>query len=537
MHLCLYIARKEPGHSRAAEAEAAKRSRAKKREAISSVLFLESTSSMSHRSRSSRSATSTASGSTSAGSGETAGPSGDGATDSAVVTPQAPGGSTEEVGTSAIRAAVLGILADPEVIRQFVAAASVPSTSGGSTEGTVGGAEAVTGEPTAPGEPVSTAPGPSGSASSAGTGKSSIVRVLLGVVRRHESRFCCCIHSTPLICTTFYLSLSGASPLGAMPSSLELSSLGLQVSHSTESPLVAASSGAAPSGLGSGTTPSGATSANESDKYQPFSLGRGFPLIPAKLVQKIQCWQYISMAELLPDNLELARRSSESPNNTMSCSSRSVRRRELSHDQNGLLAWSVCFSTFAAILGQKHPGKLKELLAYQATVIIEASRFNGRGWLPYDKMFRENVAKHPDTDWSSINPMFYSLTYLNQKVDARTCTKCMGPDHSLQECALNSLDQPQLLTPPLTPSASFQRSQEPRFRQQQQSAQKSAPPRKRAKREGTPNPLSDSNSFCFSWNEGQCSRYPKECPRRHQCIRCGGEHQLSGCTATVTLKD
>ena len=456
---------------------------------------------MSHRSRSSRSATSTASGSTSAGSGETAGPSGDGATDSAVVTPQAPGGSTEEVGTSAIRAAVLGILTDPEVIRQFgtaVAAASVPSTSGGSTERTVGGAEAVTGEPTAPGEPVSTAPGPSGSASSAGT---------------------------------------GASPLGAMPSSLELSSLGLQVSHSTESPLVAASSGAAPSGLGSGTTPSGATSANELDKYQPFSLGQGFPLIPAKLVQKIQCWQYISMAELLPDNLELARRSFESPNNTMSCSSRSVRRRELSHDQNGLLAWSVCFSTFAAILGQKYPGKLKELLAYQATVIIEASRFNGRGWLPYDKMFRENVAKHPDTDWSSINPMFYSLTYLNQKVDARTCTKCMGPDHSLQECALNSLDQPQLLTPPLTPSASFQRSQEPRFRQQQQSAQTSAPPRKRAKREGTPNPLSDSNSFCFSWNEGQCSRYPRECPRRHQCIRCGGEHQLSGCTATVTLKD
>ena len=174
------------------------------------------------------------------------------------------------------------------------------------------------------------------------------------------------------------------------------------------------------------------------------------------------------MAELLPDNLELARRSSESPN-VSSCSSRTVRRRELSHDQNGLMAWSVCFSTFAAIIGQKHPHKVKELLAYQATIVIEALRFNGRGWLPYDKMFRENVAKHPDTDWSTINPMFYSLTYLNQKVEARTCTKCMGPDHSLHECALNSLDQPQLLTPPLTPSApsaSYSRVQEPRFRQQ-----------------------------------------------------------------------
>ena len=156
MHLCLYIARKEPGHSRAAEAEAAKRSRAKKREAIS----------------------------------------------------------------------------DPEVIRQFgtaVAAASVPSTSGGSTKGTVVGAEAVTGEPTAPGEPVSTAPGPSGSASSAGTGKSSIVRVLLGVVRRHESRFCCCIHSTP--CTDLYDILP--IPLRCIPSGGYAILLGIELTWLT----------------------------------------------------------------------------------------------------------------------------------------------------------------------------------------------------------------------------------------------------------------------------------------------------------------
>ena len=119
----------------------------------------------------------------------------------------------------------------------------------------------------------------------------------------------------------------------------------------------------------------------------------------------------------------------------------------------------------------KHPHKLKELLAI---IIIEALQFNGKGWLPYDKMFRENVAKHLDTDWSSINPMFCSLTYLNQKVEARTCMKCMGPDHSLHECALNSLDQPQLFFPPSTPSAFYSHVQEPRFRQQQ-SVQKSLP--------------------------------------------------------------
>ena len=73
-----------------------------------------------------------------------------------------------------------------------------------------------------------------------------------------------------------------------------------------------------------------------------------------------------------------------------------------------------------------------------ATIIIEALRFNDRGWLPY-KMFRENVAKHPDTDRSTINSMLYSLTHLNQKVEARTCTKFMGRDHSLYEYVLNIL--------------------------------------------------------------------------------------------------
>ena len=42
-----------------------------------------------------------------------------------------------------------------------------------------------------------------------------------------------------------------------------------------------------------------------------ISLGHGFPLIPQKLVSKIVKWEYVSMAKLLPDILELARRSGE----------------------------------------------------------------------------------------------------------------------------------------------------------------------------------------------------------------------------------
>lgn len=52
-----------------------------------------------------------------------------------------------------------------------------------------------------------------------------------------------------------------------------------------------------------------------------FSLGHGFSLIPPKLVAKILKWEYVSMAELLPDNQELARQSTDTQRSA-SCSSK-----------------------------------------------------------------------------------------------------------------------------------------------------------------------------------------------------------------------
>ena len=94
---------------------------------------------MAHSSRSSCNASS---GSASVSSGETAGSSGDGAAEQMVITPQPPGGSGSEISYTAIRMAVLAVLADPEVIRQFgttlAAASSVPSTLGGTMEVVLG---------------------------------------------------------------------------------------------------------------------------------------------------------------------------------------------------------------------------------------------------------------------------------------------------------------------------------------------------------------------------------------------------------------
>jgi hypothetical protein len=141
---------------------------------------------------------------------------------------------------------------------------------------------------------------------------------------------------------------------------------------------------------------------------QGFSLGHGFPLIPAKVVNRIQKWEFINMSELLPDNLELARCSLESRVAT-SCATKSPKKRELSEDWKGLIAWSVCFNTFAAIMAKKYPAKGQELLSYHSIVLVEAIRFGCKGWLSYDRMFREHVEKEPSSNWSLLHSVLFSL--------------------------------------------------------------------------------------------------------------------------------
>ena len=49
----------------------------------------------------------------------------------------------------------------------------------------------------------------------------------------------------------------------------------------------------------------------EGTKTTPFLLGEEFPPIPAKLVAKIQKGDFMDMAELLRDNIEVERRHSK----------------------------------------------------------------------------------------------------------------------------------------------------------------------------------------------------------------------------------
>ena len=237
-----------------------------------------------------------------------------------------------------------------------------------------------------------------------------------------------------------------------MPQPAELASLGLPPALGGEDPLTAVAGSTSsssrrdpckvvPSSLHSRPSYDPGETASNSLQLARLSLSHGFPLMPPKLVGKILKWEYVGMSELLPDNLELARRTAEAQRSlATSCSSKAPKKRELTEDLKGLAAWSVCFSTYIAIISKEHPEKFQELLAYHATILIEALRFGCKGWLAYDRMFRGHIEKEPSSSWSMLHPMFYSLSFLSQRVEALTCPKCMAPDHSKSECALSSLE-------------------------------------------------------------------------------------------------
>lgn len=112
-----------------------------------------------------------------------------------------------------------------------------------------------------------------------------------------------------------------------------------------------------------------------------FSMGDCLPPVPAKVVEKILRGQFIDMAELLRDKMEVERRRSKLESASASASARPARR-----EVPDLLSWVQCFGVFASVIASKYPERTTQLLAYQATIICEARRCGRGGWQGYDNV-------------------------------------------------------------------------------------------------------------------------------------------------------
>ena len=138
----------------------------------------------------------------------------------------------------------------------------------------------------------------------------------------------------------------------------------------------------------------------------PFIVGEGLPVVPPKLVAKIQSGVFVDMADLLKDNIEAERRSSVTGGMVASLLAGRPPRREVPD----LLSWVVCFGTYESVLIDKFPQLANGLLAYQ-TFIVREARKCGKGWQEYDLMFRQQQASAVDVKWNSVSSALYTVTF------------------------------------------------------------------------------------------------------------------------------
>ena len=94
-------------------------------------------------------------------------------------------------------------------------------------------------------------------------------------------------------------------------------------------------------------------------------LSEALPVVPTKLVRKVEKGEFVDMADFLKDNIEAERRRIPTGDSGMSGLPQ-VSRREVPD----ILSWLHSFNMFAAIVSSKYPHKAWELWAYQATIMI-----------------------------------------------------------------------------------------------------------------------------------------------------------------------
>ncbi len=244
-------------------------------------------------------------------------------------------------------------------------------------------------------------------------------------------------------------------------------------------------------------------------KAELFSLGEGLAVISKG--------DFVEMAELLHDNLELETRESVKDDSSASSSSSSskCKRREQSEDVEGLLSWIECFSSFAVLVEGVHPGSRKNLAAYQTTLIREARRFGYRGWLQYDKLYRWHASKNPSVErWGKLNPALYAISILSrQKGETTTCTHCMGSDQTSFQCALYKRE-----------GGNGARRWGGGNARNKNPGGSSKPYYKRPSNQSA----SKAAHVCYTWNDGKCVR-GTSCMFRHCCYRCEGDHKAVDC--------
>ena len=145
---------------------------------------------------------------------------------------------------------------------------------------------------------------------------------------------------------------------------------------------------------------------------------------------KMEAGQYVELAELLPDNLELLKREVGPFFEWM------PHLRSQLRSIPSVLSWACCFSTYAIVRCAADPSRAASLLSYMRLILQEAAKLGSEGWLTYDTHFRKLAATRPDMDWATPHQGIYAQTFVALGSNAPLCRLCLDTDHVKANCSL-----------------------------------------------------------------------------------------------------
>eukprot|EP00731_Ephydatia_muelleri_P011099 Em0005g1685a len=214
--------------------------------------------------------------------------------------------------------------------------------------------------------------------------------------------------------------------------------------------------------------------------------------LPARPVKRILKFEFVEMADMLPDAWQEESQSGTDGNPMVR---RLVRRAPLTE----ITLWLEGFARLASVLTTKHPTKSAELWAYQSAIIRATRNFEGTAWVAYDRQFRREALARKDLNWSVTNSRLNSEAFTGRAKIIPRCRYCLSETHDLRACSSNPdtgiLDH----------------------------------------RSSSPYGNSSSKDVCRNFNDGKC-RYDR-CKYRHVCRECFGPHPWCECSRNTRRED
>ena len=239
-------------------------------------------------------------------------------------------------------------------------------------------------------------------------------------------------------------------------------------------------------------------------------VGEGLPPVPRKLAEKIWRWEFVDMAELLP---EFWSRGKDEENS----SKQPVRRTRKVTD---IFTWVQCFTAYVSVVATRYPETVPELMGYLMVVVQASQDYEGQAWARYDEAFRRRAAIDGNRCWSKLNTTIYTMCFTGRaKSSVAWCEFCLATTHTAADCAQSGDRDPDVRTRLKaieTAILALVTGADSKFK---------APLK-------TPRPK--SGEICNLWNGNQCS-YGAECRHTHICIECKGEHQALHCPLRSSL--